>query len=263
VVGIIRLAPCITSANYPHCGRLLKGNSSGSISRWESTFLALLSLNATASNCSLTASKNQTRACGQVLVMPMNDSEIIHQSLGEPEVFGAIFDRHFESIAAFCVRRTGRDRGEDAAGDVFRWAFEHRQRFDFARDSARPWLFGIAHNLVRRALRTAGRQGLAFDRWMLRETIEGTDVASHVTVVLDAQRDLSAVMAVLKEQPDEEVDALLLFAWEQLSYVEVAEALSVPVGTVRSRIHRLRHTLQEALDAPMSSFQVPTINPGG
>jgi RNA polymerase sigma-70 factor (ECF subfamily) len=42
-------------------------------------------------------------------------------------------------------------------------------------------------------------------------------------------------------------DVLLLIAWEQLSYVEVARALNIPVGTVRSRLHRARTKIREAL----------------
>ena len=186
----------------------------------------------------------------------MNDSEVIQRSLREPNAFGEIFERHFDAIASFCVRRIGRDRGEDVAGDVFRWAFEQRHRFDFERDSARPWLYGIANNLVRRELRSAGRQGAAYDRWMVRESIEETDVAPRITVAADAQRDLSDVMAVLKLQPVEEVETLLLYAWEQLTYAEIAEVLSIPVGTVRSRIHRVRQSLFEALDGSVPRIPI-------
>lgn len=192
----------------------------------------------------------------------MNDSEIIERSLREPEVFGAIFDRHFDTIAGFCVRRIGVVRGEDVAGDVFRWAFENRRRFDFEHDDARPWLFRIANNLVREALRSAGRQQLAYDRWMRREMRYGTELASQVAVAVDAQHDFSAVAAVLERQPTKEVETLLLFAWEQLSYSQIAEVLAIPVGTVRSRIHRLRQHLQEVLDAPLTISACPMSNLG-
>jgi RNA polymerase sigma factor (sigma-70 family) len=184
--------------------------------------------------------------------MPMNDAEIIRRSWESPQVFGTIFDRHFEAIAAFSVRRLGSDRGEDVAGDVFRLAFEHRGRFDPAHESARPWLFGIANNLVRRAFRTSGRQGAAYDRWILREAIGGVDVATKVAMDVDAQHDLAHVRVVLQQLPLEEVEALLMFAWDQLTYSEIADALSIPVGTVRSRIHRVRQSLDAALDTPIS-----------
>jgi DNA-directed RNA polymerase specialized sigma24 family protein len=146
--------------------------------------------------------------------MAMNDSEIIEQSLRSPEAFSAIFDRHFDVIAGFCLRRLDAVRGEDVAGEVFRWAFEHRTRFDLEHDDARPWLFGIANNLVRQALRSAGRQGLAYDRWLTRETFGEDEIGFQVAATLDAQRDVSVVAAVLKRQPIEEVETLLLYAWE-------------------------------------------------
>lgn len=185
----------------------------------------------------------------------MNDSAIINWSIREPDAFGAIFDRHFDAVAGFCIRRLGLVRGEDVAGDVFRWAFENRRRFDLERADARPWLFGIANNLVREALRSAGRQQLAYDRWLRREWRDGTELAFQVAAAVDAQHDLSAVAAVLDLQPVEEVETLLLFAWEQLTYSQIAEALAVPVGTVRSRIHRVRQRLQEVLDPPLTTSE--------
>jgi RNA polymerase sigma factor (sigma-70 family) len=192
--------------------------------------------------------------------MAMDDSEIIERSAHEPEAFGAIFDRHFDAIAGFCIRRIGIARGEDVAGDVFRWAFENRRRFDCKHDDARPWLFGIANNLVREALRSAGRQKVAYERWLTREKSDGTELAFQVTVAIDAQHDFSAVAAVLERQSIEEVETLLLFAWEQLTYVQIAEALAIPVGTVRSRIHRVRQHLQEVLDAPLKTSHCPRAN---
>lgn len=192
--------------------------------------------------------------------MGMHDSEIIELSLREPEQFGTIFDRHFDAIVGFCVRRLGVARGEDVAGDVFRWAFENRQRFDSEHDDARPWLFGIANNLVRDAFRSAGRQGLAYDRWLTWETGDGSELASQVAAAVDARHDLTVVAAVLELQAVEDVETLLLFAWEELTYAQVAEALAIPVGTVRSRIHRVRHRLQEVLDAPLPVPEVETAN---
>jgi RNA polymerase sigma-70 factor (ECF subfamily) len=195
-------------------------------------------------------------------MMAMNDSTLIEQSICEPKAFGEIFDRHFDAIAGFCVRRIGAVRGEDVAGDVFRWAFENRGRFDLERDDARPWLFGIANNLIREALRSAGRQQLAYDRWLSREMRVGSELAFQVAAAVDAQHDLSALAAVLELQPVEEVETLLLFAWEQLTYSQIAEALAIPVGTVRSRIHRLRQHLHEVLDTRTISEDLQS-NQGG
>jgi RNA polymerase sigma factor (sigma-70 family) len=193
----------------------------------------------------------------------MNDAELIEGSGDEPELFGAIFDRHFDVIVRFCVRRLGRTRGEDVAGDVFRWAFENRRRFLPAHEDARPWLFGIANNLVREALRSARRQGLAYDRWLGQEENDEVELDTHVAAAIDAAHDLFAVAAALELQPTENVETMLLFAWEGLSYAQVAEALSIPVGTVRSRISRVRQHLQDHLGLSPITFDCPKSSRGG
>jgi RNA polymerase sigma factor (sigma-70 family) len=180
--------------------------------------------------------------------MTTSDAEVIAQSMQEPSAFGAIFDRHFEAIFRFCGRRVGIVRAEDLVGDVFRWAFENRRRYDLARPDARPWLFGVANNFVRDALRTSSRQGLAYGRWMIREIPQTSAFAANTDAAIDAERDLCAVAVALELQPSAEVETLLLFAWDGLSYAQVAEALGIPVGTVRSRNNRVRQRLEDALE---------------
>jgi len=193
----------------------------------------------------------------------MNDAELIERSGHEPELFGAIFDRHFDVIVRFCVRRLGRARGEVVAGDVFRWAFENRLRFLPSHDDARPWLFGIANNLVREALRSVGRQGLAYDRWLRQEEDDKEELDTHVAASIDAEHDLFAVAAALELQPTEDVETMLRFAWEGLSYAQVGEALSIPVGTVRSRISRVRQHLHDHLGLSLITFDCPKSSQGG
>jgi RNA polymerase sigma factor (sigma-70 family) len=180
--------------------------------------------------------------------MTMTDEEMIARSLHEPELFGLVFDRHFDTIARFCIRRIGPMGGEDLAGDVFRWAFENRRSFDPDRGAVRSWLFRIAYNQIRHAWRSSDRQGLAYVRWSTREERETADPAAQIADLIDAEHDLRAVVAVLELQPAEDVETLLLFAWEELSYAEIGEVLAIPIGTVRSRINRVRHHLHDILD---------------
>ena len=95
----------------------------------------------------------------------MTDEEVVDQSMKDPEMFGVLFDRHFDRIARFCTRRVGTVQGEDIAGDVFQWAFENRQRLDPKRGAVLSWLFRIANNYVRHAQRSAGRRDLAYSQW--------------------------------------------------------------------------------------------------
>ncbi|HXZ69963.1 MAG TPA: sigma factor, partial [Streptosporangiaceae bacterium] len=79
---------------------------------------------------------------------PEADATVIEQSLAEPERFAAIFERYFGQIHRYLARRIGRKIADDVAAEVFVVAFAQRQRYDLARDCARPWLYGIATNLA-------------------------------------------------------------------------------------------------------------------
>jgi RNA polymerase sigma-70 factor (ECF subfamily) len=61
---------------------------------------------------------------------------------------------------------------------------------------------------------------------------------------VDARRDLDRVGDAIRRLPPDELETLLLFVWEKLSYAEIAESLEIPVGTVRSRLSRVRRRLQ-------------------
>jgi len=78
-----------------------------------------------------------------------SDASVIAGSLQRPEQFAAIFDRHFDSVHAYLARRIGASLADDLASQTFVVAFERRESFRATVDSARPWLFGIATNLMR------------------------------------------------------------------------------------------------------------------
>lgn len=171
------------------------------------------------------------------------DSAVMRRSAEQPEAFGAIFDRHAATILRFLVRRTGPSTAEGLLGETFRIAFERRDRFDPAWESARPWLYGIASKLLLKQRRTEARRVRAMiTTAAMRETeAAGADPGQAD----DTRRALEAVAEGLLLLPDDEREALLLFAWEDLGYAEIAAAQGVPVGTVRSRIHRARQRLRE------------------
>ena len=151
--------------------------------------------------------------------------------------FRAVFDEYWVPVVRYCSRRLGVDAGEQVAADVFAEAFVDRSHFDPRRGSVRAWLFGIASHLVARAWRDEQK------RWrILAETPRGDVVAGPDLDGLDrrAIRALSELSAVDR-------DALLLIAWGDLSYAEVAQVQEVPVGTVRSRVHRARRVLAARL----------------
>jgi RNA polymerase sigma factor (sigma-70 family) len=172
------------------------------------------------------------------------DADAIEESTHDPAAFGVVFDRHGTTMHRYLVRRVGANDADGLLGELFRIAFERRTTYDTERTNARPWLYGIATNLVARHRRSEARRFRAEARLHARPT-------EHVT---DEQRIVDAVAAVvllpdvvhaIAALPDGERDALLLHAWEDLGYDEIARALEIPVGTVRSRLNRARRRLRE------------------
>jgi RNA polymerase sigma-70 factor (ECF subfamily) len=175
----------------------------------------------------------------------MTDASLIAASVQEPERFAAIFDRHFGPIYRYLRRRLGQDLAEELAAETFTIAFSARLTYDLSRESALPWLFGIAANLSRRERRTERRKLLAYARSGVDPV--GEDMA-EADARLDAQSMGSELARVLASLTEGDRDALLLYAWADLSYEEVGQALAIPTGTVRSRLSRARRQLRELLD---------------
>lgn len=170
-----------------------------------------------------------------------HDGELIRASIDAPESFGALFDRHYGSIDAYCTRRLGSD-GHDVSAATFVEAFRSRHRFETGRDDARPWLYGIASNLIRRHRRSESRRWRAYSRLPIAADGEHCSDAR-----IDAAAAAPALARALHDINTRDRDALLLYAWADLTYEQIAEALAVPTGTVRSRIARARGRLRAAL----------------
>lgn len=177
------------------------------------------------------------------------DAEVIRSSLVRPRAFEEIFDRHFDPIRGYLTRRVGRDDGDDLAAEVFARAFEVRDRYDLDRPNARPWLYGIAANLLSHHLRSRARRDLAFARAAARTT--GHEDLEHVAEQIDADRDVGRVLDAVARMEPQDRELLLLSVWEGLAYTEIAEALRLPLGTVRSRLHRARRGLRESIRTPV------------
>ena len=172
-----------------------------------------------------------------------SDAEVIGRSLGQPEAFGLIYDRHAATVLRFLGRRVGAGGAEGLVGELFRIAFEQRKTFDGSRASALPWLYGIGSNLLLKHRRGEARRLRASARMAAEEATDRRASAR----ALDARVLFPRVADAIEALPDGEREALLLFAWEDLSYQSVAEALELPIGTVRSRLNRARAHLRELL----------------
>ncbi len=174
------------------------------------------------------------------------DGDIIARSRDDPSAFGLLFDRHAASIHRYVARRTNATVADDVMAETFLVAFERRSSFSSAYTNAAPWLFGIATNLLRHHHRQEVRTLRALARMGQEPVASGDsrDVSAEANDRLDALAALRDVGAALRRMPQSQRDTVLLHAWADLTYDQIATAMDVPIGTVRSRLNRARKTLR-------------------
>jgi RNA polymerase sigma factor (sigma-70 family) len=173
------------------------------------------------------------------------DCDAIASSSDRPECFEAVFDRHATAIYRYLRRRVGAGLAEELTGETFARAFRARHRFDHRSESALPWLYGIAANLLRTHRRTEERRLRAYARAAERGLEPPPDADSDRR--LDAVALRPALATALADLPHAQREVLLLHAWADLSHQEIAAALGLSAGTVRSRLHRARVHVAERI----------------
>jgi RNA polymerase sigma factor (sigma-70 family) len=187
----------------------------------------------------------------------LSDAEAVAASLSDSERFEVVFDRHYDAVRRYLQRRCGLDAGEELAAQTFLVAFDRRASFDKTASSARPWLMGIGTNVLRHHLRRERTRLHAYGRVLTeppRPDMDENALAASVAAPM-VSRALESVVA-------RDRDALLLMVFADLSYDEIAQALHIPVGTVRSRIHRARRSLRERLPGLEAIRDVSDAPPG-
>jgi RNA polymerase sigma factor (sigma-70 family) len=178
-----------------------------------------------------------------------SDAHVIARARSDPRAFAAIFDRHYEAIHSYLRRRLDAPIAEELAAETFTRALHGLARYDHERADALPWLYGIAANLARRHRRTELRRLRAYARTGVDPLADDHGDAPARLDAAAAGPRLAAALAALR--PDDR-EALLLLAWADLRYDEIAAALRVPIGTVRSRLHRARRVLRAHLEPEAS-----------
>lgn len=175
-----------------------------------------------------------------------SDEDLVRRSLKDPALFGTIFDRHFTTIYGYLARRVGVVVADDLASQTFVIAFERRASLQPHQGGARPWLYRIAINLLgnqrrmeQRLLDTAARMG--------RESLtdRSLEAASAERYALGNIELQEAAISLSGLDPAHR-EVLFLHLWAGLSYEEMAVALDVPIGTVRSRLSRARQAARAA-----------------
>jgi RNA polymerase sigma-70 factor (ECF subfamily) len=188
-----------------------------------------------------------------------SDAAVIATSVADASAFGEIFDRHFAEIHRYMRRRVGVALADEIAAETFTVAFRLRDRYDRHALDCRPWLFGIAANLIRRHWRTERRRLRAYARTGVDPIC---DESSEVERRVDAIAAAPQLAAALASLSGGEREVLLLFAWADLSYEEISAALGIPAGTVRSRLSRARAHVRELM-WPSGQVSVDSATEGG
>jgi RNA polymerase sigma factor (sigma-70 family) len=181
------------------------------------------------------------------------DAAVVAESLHRPERFAAVYDRYFAEIYRYVAGRLGPDVADDLAAETFTDAFRQRARFQPSRGPLRPWLYGIATNLVARHRRLEARRLNALSREASRSATgraatDPGDLAELAAARVSAQQLRQPLARALARLADGDRDVLLLVSLADLSYEEVAAALGIPAGTVGSRLNRARRTVRTALE---------------
>lgn len=165
-----------------------------------------------------------------------------------------LFDLTFERMVAYARRRVPPAEVDDVVAEVYTTAWRRWSDLDRADGvDPVPWLYGVAHNVVRTSNRSAGRRNRLVDRIgraepsMAATSPSTGDEPEHVAVRND---DAARVRAALATLSDADQEVLRLAVWDGLSHDTIGELLGVRAGTVAVRVHRARNRLARALGKP-------------
>jgi RNA polymerase sigma-70 factor (ECF subfamily) len=197
------------------------------------------------------------------------------------QAFTALFERYGDAVYNCAFRRTASwSAAEDIAETVFFELWRQRHRVVACGGSVRPWLLGVAANQSRRWWRERTRRNRAVERLASREGHDvgpgggghggrrshgghgglGDDLADLVAARVDDERRMAGLLAAVQQLPAPQQDVLTLWVWEGLGYDEIAVALDVRVGTVKSRLSRARERLQ-AIEGTAAGLRASTVEP--
>ena len=176
--------------------------------------------------------------------MPPTDSELVALARrGDEAAFEQLMLRHQRYVFNLAYRVLGdRSEAEDVTQETFLRAWRGLSRF---RGEARftTWLYRIAHNLCLNRLPGLRRRLLQTeppDEWL-------PDPAPHPEAVAERRERLAFLHTQLEQLPEHYRLVLTLRYLQGFSYAEIAAILNVPLGTVKTHIHRARRLLRDRM----------------
>jgi RNA polymerase sigma-70 factor (ECF subfamily) len=174
----------------------------------------------------------------------VTDQEVVARCLsGDRDAFAVLVERYGGRVYNLALRIVGDpDAASDCAQEAFVRAYRSLHRYDPAFPFG-PWILKIATNTSRTHLRTwHAHQDLGGD---VEERPEPEEAGPELVAV--RREEVAEVLAAMVSLPPAYRAALTLRHMQQLSYQEVADALEVPIGTVKTHLHRARAALRRAL----------------
>jgi RNA polymerase sigma factor (sigma-70 family) len=170
-----------------------------------------------------------------------DDAELIARSLsGDEDAFVEVVRRHEAAVGAYLARRAGRELAEDLLGEVWVAALTSRASYDRSFPDAGPWLFGVAHNTLRRHWRSRPAEEPVAD---VTGMVSGWDPWTAVDDRVDAASLLRHALGLL---PPQQREIVTLVAWEDLTVADAGRVLGLPPGTARRWLHEARLVLRNA-----------------
>ncbi len=178
----------------------------------------------------------------------------------DPDAFGLLFERHGPTIHRYVVRRTADpSTADDAVSLVFLELWRRRKQVELHQPTALPWLYGVAANVLRSQSRSRRRHAQALERLA---ALPGPS-AALVERQVEAAAEAESVVRQISALPRRHREVLMLSTLEHLTHADIATALGISVGTVKSRLSRARAHLDR--DAPLppvttrlAAIQLPT-----
>lgn len=179
--------------------------------------------------------------------MADRDSALVRMAAaGRVSAFPELMRRHGSALHSYLARRGGRDAADDLLSEVFLRAYAALGQYDHRSGDVRPWLFGIARNVLREHWRRSGTSNECHAPVELLS--KDDDPWPDVDARLDAVARSASLYRALTMLPASDREVLLLVIWEGLTPSEAAVVLGIPQGTARSRLHRARSVMRQLLD---------------
>lgn len=169
-----------------------------------------------------------------------------------------MYHENYRPLLAYARRRVDWSTAEEVVADTFLTAW--RRRDDVPEGHERPWLFGVARNTIRNAKRASGRQTAVREK-LRGQPKPGPDDPSSADSTTEAVDGRAAVLrAALDSLAEADREVLMLVAWEELSYAEIGQMLSLTPNAVAIRVHRARKRFAKQVDR-LSADQEPMKGP--